>query len=147
MSRVHSTPEFSPPESDNPVPTDLTALAASLQEAAKALLSLTTNRVLEPTHEAPLREREGEIRSFYFPPATLHMERELLRRYRAQDFQALLGEAHFLLVGLIKLMRSVPGEARVRGQVIASLGAQLEHASALLLRMRNAYEGVTPVQR
>ena len=58
----------------------------------------------------------------------------------------MLEEAHTLLVGLAKLMRSVHKDVRVRGYVIASLGAQLDHASALLLRMRNVYDAVVPLQ-
>ena len=75
------------------------------------------------------------------------MERELLRKYRAQDFQGLLEEVHTLLVGLVKLMQSVHKDVRVRGYVISSLGAQLDHASALVLRMRNVYDKVMPVQK
>ena len=43
-------------------------------------------------------------------------------------------------------MRSVHKDVRVKGYVIASLGAQLDHASALVLRMRNVYGGIVPIQ-
>lgn len=97
-----------------------------------------------PTDHSP--ERSGETRAFYFPPASLHMERELLRKYRATDLQGLLEEAHTLLLGQVKLMRSVHKDVRVRGYVISSLGAQLEQVSALLLRMRHVYDQVLPVK-
>ena len=74
------------------------------------------------------------------------MERELLRKYRATDFQGLLEEVYTLLVGLVKLMQSVHKDVRVRGYVISSLGTQLDHAAALVLRMRHIYERVVPVQ-
>ena len=75
------------------------------------------------------------------------MEKELLRKYRANDFQGLLEVVHILLVGLVKLMQSVHKDARVRGYVISSLGAQIDHASALVLRMRNVYDRVVPIQK
>ena len=101
----------------------------------------------EPATKPPARKSDGEIRSYYFPPGAVHLEKELLSKYRANDFQGLLEEAHTLLIGLVKIMKSVHKDARVKGYVIASLGAQLDHASALLLRMRNAYDGVMPVRR
>lgn len=143
MSDAHSTPI-------NPR-SDLAALAASLQETAQALfaISSTKNMANEPKAAAakPVREQDGEIRAYYFPPAAVNMERDLLRKYHTQDFQGLLEEAHTLLVGLVKLMHSVHKDVRVRGYVISSLGAQIDHASALLLRMRHVYEKVMPVQK
>ena len=138
MSNVYSTPNHS----GSP---DLAALAATLQEAAQALLSLS--QVGEPAAKPPARHDDGEIRSFYFPASTIHRERDLLLKYRAEDFQGLLQEVHTLLVGLVKVMRSVHKDVRVKGYVISSLGAQSDHASALVPRMRNVYEGVMPVQK
>ena len=127
---------------------DLTALAVTLQETAQALLAAhAPDEPKEPAAKPPAYQTGGETRSFYFPPATVHMERELLRKYRAEDFQGLLEEAHTLLVGLVKVMRSVHKDVRVRGYVISSLGARIDHASALVLRMRNVYEKVIPVQK
>ena len=137
MSDVRLTPNYPPP--------DFAALAGSLQEAAQALLSMA-NEPKEPAARPSARQTDGETRSFYFPPATVHLERELLRKYRVDDFQGLLEEAHTLLVGLVKIMQSVHKDVRVRGHVISSLGAQLDHASALLLRMRNVYDRVVRVQ-
>ena len=101
----------------------------------------------EPTAQPPVRQNDGEIRSFYFPASTIHRERDLLLKYRAEDFQGLLEEVHTLLVGLVKVMRSVHKDVRVKGYVISSLGAQIDHASALVLRMRNVYEDVIPVEK
>lgn len=129
---------------------DLAALAATLQETAQALLARIPDEPKEPKKPSagpPARVGDGETRSFYFPPASVHLERELLRKYRVDDFQGLLEEADTLLVGLVKLMQSVPKDVRVRGHVIASLGTQLAHASALMVRMRNVYGKVVPVQR
>ena len=126
---------------------DLVALAASLQELAQSLLAHVSKEPEDSTIKQPAIRNDGETRSFYFPPATVHLERELLRKYRAEDFQGLLEEVHTLLVGLVKLMQSVHKDVRVRGYVISSLGAQLDHASALVLRMRNVYDRVVPVQK
>lgn len=138
------------PDNGGPLPADLAALAASLQKISEALLAHVPARAATP-QAGPAQARrpapQGETRAFYFSPAALLMEKELLRKYRAQDFQGLLAEAHTLLVGLVSLMRSVPKEARVRGHVIASLGSQLEHACALMLRMRHVYEKVMPVRQ
>ncbi len=121
---------------------DLTALAATLQEAAQALLAHTPDTPQESAPKQPIRRDDGATRSFYFPSATVHLEKELLQKYRANDFQGLLKEVYTLLVGQVKLMQSVHKDARVRGYVISSLGAQLAHASALVLRMRNVYDKV-----
>lgn len=151
MSSAHSTPTISAPNPDNPINSQLAALAASLQDAAQAVLGLSSANVPEESKVAAAKpspnDREGQTRSFYFPPASINMERELLRKYRAQDFQGLLEEVHTLLVGLVKLMQSVHKDVRVRGHVISSLGAQLDHASALVLRMRNVYDKVMPLQK
>lgn len=147
MSSIQSPPKHSPPSPNNP---DLAALAVSLQETAQALLTFSAINAYEepsPMPAKPARERDGETRAFYFPPASINMERELLRKYRAQDFQGLLEEVHTLLVGLVKLMQSVHKDVRVRGYVIASLGAQIDHASALVLRMRHVYDRVMPVEK
>lgn len=151
MSNVHSTLSHSPPSPDRPTPPDLAALAVSLQEAAQALRALypvsMADKPKEPAAKPPARQNDGETRSFYFPASTIHQERELLRKYRAEDYIGLLEEVHTLLVGLVKLMRSVHKDVRVRGYVISSLGAQIDHASALVLRMRNVYEKVIPLQK
>lgn len=56
-------------------------------------------------------------------------------------------QAGSLLIGLVRLMQNVHKDVRVKGYVISSLGAQLEHASALVLRMRHVYDRVMPLQR
>ena len=150
MSNAHSTPKFFPSSPDTPAPPDLAALAVTLQEAAQALLSLSpasaANTPKESATRPAARQNDGETRSFYFPPSTVHQERELLHKYHAEDCLGLLEEVHTLLVGLVKLMRSVHKDVRVRGYVISSLGAQIDHASALVLRMRNVYEKVIPLR-
>ena len=110
-------------------------------------VEITPDEPKEPAAKSPARRDDGETRSFYFPSSTVNMEKELLRKYRVDDFQGLLEEVHTLLVGLVKLMQSVHKDVRVRGYVISSLGAQLDHASALVLRMRNVYDRVMPIQR
>ncbi|MSS28128.1 hypothetical protein FYJ44_08770 [Desulfovibrio sp. PG-178-WT-4] len=72
-------------------------------------------------------------------------ERELLRRYRAEDFRGLLRETHMLLVGLVKVMKNTHHDVRVKGYVIANLGCLLEQVSALVLRMKNVYNKVESV--
>lgn len=44
-------------------------------------------------------------------------------------------------------IQSVHKDVRVRGYAVSSLGAQLDHASALVLRMRNVYDNLVPVHR
>lgn len=138
MSDVHSTPHHS-------ATPDLAALARTLQETAQALLALAPKK--EAAVRPPARPNDGEIRSFYFPASAIQRERDLLLKYRAEGFKDLLEEVHTLLVGLVKVMRSVHKDVRVKGYVISSLGAQIDHASALALRMRNVYEDVMPVRK
>lgn len=134
-----SNPQQSRPSSPQPPSPDLIAIAAMLNEAAQALQVFSGTRSLQMKEAA---DSTGETRCYYLPPATLKHERELLQKYRADDFQGLLAEAHALLAGLVKIMRSTHPDARLRGNVVSSLGALLEQVSALLIRMRNVYDKV-----
>lgn len=118
------------------------------QEAAQDLLA-----IYEPTEQGrdgvpnPSKDANGETRCYYLSPGTVQHERELLRRYRAEDFRGLLAETHMLLVGLVKVMQNTHHDARVKGYVIASLGCLLEQVSALVLRMKNVYDKVETVNQ
>ena len=126
-------------------PPDFTALAKVLQEASNALLALREQPQERPAKPANWAD-EGETRSFYFPPAAIHMEKDLLRKYRVNDFRGLLEKAHSLLAGLVRLMQSTHKEARLKGQAIVSLGDQLDRSAALLLRMSHTYDKVLPLR-
>ena len=65
-----------------------------------------------------------------------------MRKYRSEDFGALLTETHTLLHGLVKTMKSIHPEARFRGSALSSLGCLLEQAATLALRMRNVYANI-----
>ncbi len=120
-------------------PQALTAIAATLAEAAQALQAFVGAN-LPQAKETP--DAAGETRCYYLSPATLRQERELLQKYRADDFQGLLTETHTLLAGLVKVMMSTHPDARLRGRSVSSLGASLEQVVALLVRMRNVYDKV-----
>ncbi len=130
---------FFHPSDSRPQGSPLGAIAARLSEAAQALRDLS-DASPPPAQEAS--ESLGETRCYYLSPATLKHERELLRKYQVDDFQGLLTEAHTLLAGLVKIMRSTHPETRLRGHVVASLGASLEQVVALLVRMRHVYAKV-----
>ena len=121
------------------------------QEAAQALLGFPLanepGKPEEPTAGQPASGDDGEVRCYYLCPATARLEKELLRKYRVNDFQELMDEAHTMLAGLVKLMQSVDKDVRVRGYVISSLGTHLGHVSALVHRMRNVYGKMRPVRR
>lgn len=137
-----------PPSSSphSPSQSELAKRIERFQEAAQDLLALYEPAAPSPngvSHPSP--DADGETRCYYLSPGAVRHERELLQRYRVEDFGELLAEAHMLLVGLVKLMKTTPHEVRVRGYVVASLGCALEQASALLLRMRNVYGQVEKV--
>ena len=114
------------------------------QEATQDLLAMYEPS--EQSREGVLRPAEnGETRCYYLSPGTVQHERELLKRYRAEDFRGLLAETHMLLVGLVKVMKNTHHDVRVKGYVIASLGCMLEQVSALVLRMKNFYDKVESV--
>ena len=114
------------------------------QEATQDLLAMYEPS--EQSREGVLRPAEnGETRCYYLSPGTVQHERELLKRYRAEDFRGLLAETHRLLVGLVKVMKNTHHDVRVKGYVIASLGCLLEQVSALVLRMKNFYDKVESV--
>ena len=126
--------------SNNPCP-DPASVAAMLNEAAQALQVFS---VAKPPQVEKVTDSvsSGETRCYYLSPSTVRHERELLQRYRVEDFSGLLAEAHLLLAGLVKIMKSIHPDARLRGHSVSSLGALLEQVSSLLLRMRNVYDKV-----
>ncbi len=71
MSSVHP-----PPNCFESTP-DLTALASSLQEAAQALLAVSSTGMpivsKDVAANPAVRQNAGETRSFYFPPGTVHL--------------------------------------------------------------------------
>lgn len=133
-----SKPQVHPSVQSSQSP-DLTAIAVMLDEAAKALLSSSDTL---STEKAEHCVAAGETRCYYLSPSMLKHERELLQKYRVEDFNGLIAEAHNLLAGLVKVMKSTHPDARLRGRSISSLGSLLEQVSSLLVRMRNLYERV-----
>ena len=116
------------------------------QEAAQDLLVMYESAEQSGEDVShPAAGANGETRCYYLSPRTVQHERELLRRYRAEDFRGLLAETHMLLVGLVKVMKNTHHDVRVKGYVIASLGCLLEQVSALVLRMKNVYDKVGSV--
>ncbi len=154
----NSFPKATPPQSLCPdsSSSDLSALAVTLQAAAQVLLRQCEQDVppVQGEREAELPdearslsfESSGETRCYHFSASTLRHERDLLKKYHAEDFPDLISEAHTLLVGLVKLMKSVHPDARMRGYIISSLGCLLEQASTLTLRMQNVYSKVELVE-
>ena len=135
-------PQLSPSDpQSNP---ELAKRIERFHEAAQDLLAMH-----EPSEQSrenvPRPTQNGETRCYYLSPGTVQHERELLKRYRAEDFRGLLAETHMLLVGLVKVMKNTHHDVRVKGYVIASLGCLLEQVSALVLRMKNVYDKVESV--
>lgn len=118
---------------------ELAAIASMLNEAAQALIAFSG---IQPPEKPKHFAATGETRYYYLSPSVLKHERELLQKYRVEDFNGLIAEAHNLLAGLVKVMKSTHPEARLRGRSVSSLGSLLEQVSSLLVRMRNLYERV-----
>ncbi|MCD7983444.1 MAG: ATPase [Desulfovibrio sp.] len=136
MSNSHQpNPSFSQTPSS-----DLAAIAVMLNEAAQAITEFSDSKL--PPSKKAVAPTEGETRCYYLSPSMLKHERELFQRYRVDDFNGLIAEAHDLLAGLVKVMKSTHPDARLRGRSVSSLGSLLEQASSLLVRMRNLYEKV-----
>lgn len=147
----HSLSAGSQPQSPSSNPQSQLELARRierLQEAAQDLLAM-----YDPPEQGregipqPATEATGETRCYYLSPGTVQHERELLKRYQAEDCRGLLAETHMLLVGLVKVMKNTHHDVRVKGYVIASLGCLLDHVSALVLRMKNVYDKVEAVNQ
>jgi len=88
---------------------------------------------------------DGETRCWHYSPETLRDERELLKKYHADDFRGLLNETHIMLIGLVKLMQNINPNTRVKGCVIISVAKLLGQVSTLILRTRNVYGNVKQV--
>ena len=138
-----SAPQSQPSPSNPPSNPELATRIERFHEAAQDLLAMY--EPAEQDNGAPRPTQNGETRCYYLSPGTVQHERELLRRYRAEDFRGLLAETHMLLVGLVKVMKNTHHDVRVKGYVIASLGCLLEQVSALVLRMKNVYDKVESV--
>lgn len=141
---LRAAPQPQPSLSTPPINPELAKRIERFQAAAQDLLAM-----YEPSQQGqegvPRAAENGETRCYYLSPGAVQHERELLKRYRAEDFRGLLAQTHMLLVGLVRIMKSTPHELRVRGYVVASLGCLLEQASALVLRMKNVYDKVETV--
>lgn len=139
-----AAPQSQPFPSNLPSNPELAKRIERFHKAAQDLLAM-----YEPSEQGrkkiPHPTQNGETRCYYLSPGTVQHERELLRRYRAEDFRGLLAETHMLLVGLVKVMKNTHHDVRVKGYVIASLGCLLEQVSALVLRMKNVYDKVESV--
>ena len=144
----HSPNAASQPQPSSSIPQSNPELAKRIerfQEAAQDLLAM--HEPSEQRQDVPRPTQNGETRCYYLSPGTVQHERELLKRYRAEDFCDLLAETYMLLVGVVKIMKSTHHDVRVKGYVIASLGCLLEQASNLVLRMRNVYDRMERVSR
>lgn len=132
----HLSPKAVPSSRPSPYPSipQFAQLAVSLQAACDALRSFDEDSA--PALPVP---EAGEIRSYYLSPSVLQHEKELLKKYNANDFYGLLAEVHKLLIGVVKLMQSTHKDVRLRGNVLISLGALLDQTAALVTRMMNVY--------
>ena len=121
------------PASHSSIP-QFSRIAASLQAACNALRSLDGENTFNP----PLPEA-GETRCYYLSPSVAQHEKELLKKYNADNFYDLLAEVHKLLIGVVKLMQSTHKDVRLRGYVLISIGTLLDQVAALVTRMMNVY--------
>ena len=112
---------------------ELAQLAASLQAACDALRSFQASGSVVSALET------GETRCYYLSPSVVQHEKELLKKYNANNFYDLLAEVHKLLIGVVKLMQNTPNDVRLRGNVLISIGALLDPVAALVTRMMNVY--------
>lgn len=121
-------------QSSHPSKPEFAKLAASLQAACDALRSFDEWNVF-----APSMSEAGETRCYYLSPSVAQHEKELLKKYNANNFYDLLAEVHKLLIGVVRLMQSTHKDVRLRGNVLISLGALLDQTAALVTRMLNVY--------
>ncbi|CAK7010588.1 MAG: hypothetical protein DELT_02067 [Desulfovibrio sp.] len=140
----NAAPQPQPLPSTTPSSPELAKRIEKFREAAQDLLAIC-GAPEQGRENIPRPTQNGETRCYYLSPGTVQHERELLKRYRVEDFRGLLAETHMLLVGLVKVMKNTHHDVRVKGYVIASLGCLLEQVSALVLRMKNVYDKVEPV--
>lgn len=80
-------PNFHQP-APSPSSPDLAAIAATLTEAAQALSDYSTTE--SPQKRTAYTTDEGEARCYYLSPSVLKHERELLQKYRVEDFNGLI---------------------------------------------------------
>lgn len=107
MSDIHANSEYFSPSPDRPTIPDLTALAVSLQEAAQALLNLTTPAQTDESLQDKTGEltQQDEYRSYRVPFHILDDEQELLAEYGTDRIAYVLREIYtefFLMLELMK---------------------------------------------
>ena len=85
---------------------------------------------------------EGEERCYYFSPFTLRNERDLLLRYRVEDFDELLMRAYDSLHGIVGTMKNIQTDTPISSTIVFGLGYALEHVAMLISAIQDAYSTV-----
>ena len=99
----HSPSAAAQPQSSTSYPPNHPEMAKRIERFREAIHELLA--MYESAEQSgkdaphPAAAAKGETRCYYLSPGTVQHERELLMRYRAEDFRGLLAETHMLLVG------------------------------------------------
>ena len=94
----HSPSAAVQPQSSTSYPPYHLEMAKRIERFREAAQDLLT--IYEPAEQSaedvphPSAGTNGETRCYYLSPGTVQHERELLKRYRAEDFRGLLAETH-----------------------------------------------------
>lgn len=137
----NQSPNVSSPTSSPP---DLASIAATLQEAAQALLSSAVPR--EKSFHAVTEQPQEEIRCYRFSPLAQRCERQLLEEHNAEGLRELLFIASSSVNAFASLVELMDVEAQVDGVVMHILARELQRINTLLFKIQDAYSTVELIE-
>ena len=134
------------PSSSQSSSPDLAAIAAMLNEAAQAVLSLINRPEPEgePEEEATPQD---EIRCYRFSPLAVRCERELFEAQYAENLREVLYNASSSITAFTALLEQIDAEAELEGVVVHILARELKRVENLLFKIQDAYSTVELVKR
>ena len=134
---------ISSPNQDLP---DFTELAEKLQEAAQALLALSSPVIMESDEPPPAVEKAPpEIRSFRIPGYMLAKEKQMLEMLKAENWQEMFDKTYDQLYTLALLMQHFETDEKIDGFSVQQMGNTLMGPLDMLSRLCSLVADFKPV--
>ena len=142
---AHSQPPSSPPSPGLPNLSELAALAEKLQDVVRSLLVFCQHPQQTACSAVELDDQDDgsgepepatyETRCYQIPGNILDEEREMLKFYKAENWQELFNKAHDQIYATVLLMERIPAEDEIDGFSIALIAENLMIPLKMLSRL------------
>ena len=127
---------------------DFATLAEKLQEAAQALLVLSSPGTMKSDEPPPLPAREkapSEIRSFRIPGYMVAKEKQMLEMLKAENWQEMFDKTYDQLYTLALLMQHFETDEKIDGFSVQQMGNTLMAPLDMLSRLCSLVADFKPV--